>query len=103
MLNLLLTLALSQAPAAPAQTVVVDVSVVDKKGKPVAGLTASDFTVIEDDRPVSIVRVEDVSLTQPANAQDGRIAVLFLDDATPSPTGEEKQVKEIANHFVAAL
>ena len=102
MVHLLLTLALSQSPAAPAQTVVLDVSVVDKKGKPVTGLTPADFTIFEDDRPVRVARATEISGAQATEA-DGRIAVLFLDDATPAPTGEDKQAKEIANHFVDAL
>jgi VWFA-related protein len=102
MVHLLLTLALGQAPALPSQTVVVDVSVVDRKGKPVTGLTAADFTVLEDDKPVRVAQVTDVTAAQ-ATETDGRIAVLFLDDATPAPTGEDKQAKEIANHFIDAL
>ena len=91
------------AAALVAQSVVIDVSVVDKNGRPVAGLTAADFVVVEDEKPVRVVRVDHVGGPGDRAAADGRIAVLFLDDATPSATGEEKQAKEIANHFVDAL
>jgi VWFA-related protein len=79
----------------------MDVSVVDKKGSPVTGLTAADFSILEDDKPVAVSSVEHVVVAE--TTQDGRIAVLFMDDATPAPTGEGKQAKEIANQFISAL
>ena len=96
------SLLILQAPIVPPQRVVMDVSVVDKKGNAVPGLTAADFTILEDDKPVPIASVEQV-LVAADNSQDGRIAVLFLDDATPAPTGEGKQAREIANQFLSAL
>src|SRR4051794_13673063 len=98
----LLSLLALQAVAAPAQRVVMDVSVVDKRGNPVTGLTAADFTILEDDKRVPVSSVEHVVVSADT-AQDGRIAVLFMDDATPAPTGEGKQAKEIANQFINAL
>ena len=83
------------------QSVVMDLSVVDKKGMPVAGLTAADFVVLEDAKPVRVTAVEQV-IVEPGSV-DGRIAVLFMDDATPSPTGEGKQAREIAHHFIDSL
>jgi VWFA-related protein len=38
----------------------LDVSVVDKKGRPLAGLAPTDFTVLEDGRPVEITYFEAV-------------------------------------------
>ena len=100
------SLLLLQATAAPPQRIVMDVSVVDKKGVPITGLTAADFTILEDDKPVAIASVEHVIVASDGNSsadKDGRIAVLFLDDATPAPTGEGKQAREIANQFISAL
>lgn len=91
-----------QTPAAPAPRVIMDVSVVDKKGNPITGLTAADFTILEDDKPVPVSSVEQV-IVPAEGPQDGRIAVLFMDDATPAPTGEGKQAREIANQFISAL
>jgi VWFA-related protein len=85
-------------------TIVMDVSVVDRKGQPVMGLTAADFEVLEDRRPMRVTAVQGVSVSGDGGSlADGRITVLFLDDATPSPTGEENQAKEIAAHFVDRL
>lgn len=99
-----LLVAVQAPPPARVQTVVMDVSVVDKKGKPVPGLTAAEFVVVEDDKPARVTGVEGVSVSDEGAAPaDGRIAVLFMDDATPSQTGEEKQAKEIATRFVDAL
>jgi VWFA-related protein len=94
MLTALLSLVLSQS-------VVMDVTVVDKKGVPVTGLTAADFVVLEDAKPVRVSAVDSVSVSP--EAADGRIAVLFMDDSTPSPTGEGKHAREIAHHFIDAL
>ena len=83
------------------QSVVMDVSVVDKKGVPVPGLTAADFVVLEDAKPVRVTAVESITVSS-ADAE-GRVAVLFMDDSTPSPTGEGRQAREIAHHFINAL
>ena len=40
----------------------VDVSVLDKKRKPVRGLTAADFTVLENGKPQKIIAVSEVVL-----------------------------------------
>src|SRR5215204_2315381 len=93
-MHVLLSLVLSQA-------VVMDVSVVAEKVNKDTGLTAADFTILEDNKPARVNAVNPVSVSLDAN--EGRIAVLFMDDSTPSPTGEEKQAKEIAHHFIDAL
>ena len=62
------------APSGPAnfstttQLVVETVSVKDKSGKPVEGLTAKDFTVTEDNMPQTIKFFEYQKLRQPADA-----------------------------------
>ena len=45
---------------ADVQVIRLDVSVVDKKGRPLAGLAPTDFTVYEDGRPVEITYFEAV-------------------------------------------
>jgi len=61
----------SSAPATfstSTQLVVETVSVKDKSGKPVEGLTAKDFTVTEDNMPQTIKFFEYQKLRQPADA-----------------------------------
>jgi VWFA-related protein len=82
-LALALVLASSATPAIPQERpplefaadvrmIRLDVSVVDRRGQPVAGLGARDFEVTEDGRPVEVALFEAV--------QEG-------DDATPSADG----------------
>jgi VWFA-related protein len=54
-------------PAAIEQ-VTVDVVVTDKKGVPVTGLSASDFQILEEDRPQSIVSFEAVQVAATPSA-----------------------------------
>jgi VWFA-related protein len=97
------------------ETIVMDVSVLDRKGEPVRNLTVDDFSVVEESKPLRITTFEPVQLpdstsaasgTRSADAQptvDGRIVVIFLDDATPSPAGEEDRAKEIATRVIDSL
>jgi VWFA-related protein len=92
-----------QAPAQQIPTfrtgvdaVQIDVSVLDKDRRPVRGLTAADFTVLEDGKPRSIVAFSAVELPAPPTAPpagvdtvtpdvtrndlpDGRIVVILID------------------------
>src|SRR5207245_3467615 len=88
----------SPAPAFPSQVelVTVDAVVVDAKGRAVPGLTAADFTVIENGVPQAITRFEAVQLpagpapppsrnapfstNQSPEARQGRTFVLVFDD-----------------------
>ena len=97
------------------ETIVMDVSVLDRKGEPVRGLTVDDFSILEESKPLRITTFEPVELpaatsggTAPSTGAahpsvDGRIVVIFLDDATPSPAGEEDRAKEIARRVVDSL
>lgn len=84
----------------------VDVVVLDKKRKPVRGLTAADFTVLEDGQPREIVAFSAVDLPEPqarrsrgqaawvrtvpadvtsnALAPDGRAVVILFGPAAPA-------------------
>ena len=72
----------------------VDVGVVDRDGKPITGLTASDFTVQIDGAPRRVLSAEWVSLVTPAkpdapppppgystneNATGGRLILIVID------------------------
>jgi VWFA-related protein len=77
----------------------LDVVVVDGDGRPVRGLTAADFTVLEDGKPQKISTLEEVAVpaaeTAPAAwmrdvapdtrtndiPTDGRLIVVLMDDA----------------------
>ena len=97
------------------ETIVMDVSVLDRKGEPVRGLTVGDFAILEESKPLRITTFEPVELpdgksaassaTAPAAqpSVDGRIVVIFMDDATPSPAGEEDRAKEIARRVIDSL
>src|ERR1700685_3935134 len=65
---------------ATAQLVVEDVSVTDKSGKPIEGLTAKDFTITEDGVPQTIKFCEPQKL---------------LDTATPPPISTAPPAKAL--------
>ena len=46
--------------------VTVDVVVQDGKGRPVRGLTAADFTLLEDGKPQAIATFEGIDLGEPS-------------------------------------
>src|SRR5919106_162643 len=91
----------------------LDVTVLDRNRRPVRGLTAADFTVIEDGQPQEIVAFEaiDLPIPDPASAAwlrdvapdvrsnevtGGRLLVIVLDDATmPANPMVVKTAKDI--------
>ncbi len=98
--SLLGTTEASQGPVfhAGVDIVQLDVSVYDKDHQPVRGLTAADFTLLEDEKPRSIVAFSAVDMSDlPAasaewmreapidvatnDVRDGRLFLLVLDDA----------------------
>ena len=120
--------AFQQAPSQPmprfrsgVEAVVLDVSVLDNERRPVRGLTADDFTIVEDGAPQTVtaftaVDVPDVE--QPAaawvrevapdvrrndEASDRRIVVLVMDDATPMPADEVLRARELARRAIVRL
>jgi VWFA-related protein len=112
----LLVVAASGAPPAGAQQpptfpasrdlVRVDVAVTDDRGEPIVGLTAADFTVTSDGKPVEIAtfeavvvrapdRTDPASLTAvsdpiPAPPDETRAFLFFFDDVHLSPSGAER-------------
>ncbi len=105
------------------ELVLLDVSVLDAERKPVRGLTAADFTILEDGRPQTVqsfsaIDIDDRS-PQLATApwtravvsdvrsneefKQGRIVVLVLDDATPMPAPDVLRAKNIARRAIEAL
>lgn len=89
----------AQQPVFPVRVerVRLDVVVLDRDGRPVEGLRASDFELLEDDRPQTIESFEavavrgrtpaavDVPRATRQTAADGSLFVLFYDDLHLSP------------------
>lgn len=117
------TLLLAQDPQSPRPTfksavdlVPVDVSVVDRDGRPIPDLTASDFTLTIDGKPRRIAAVQFISLARhtevaaPApleyssntNALGGRLIALVIDQGNIS-AGTGKLAIDAAQRFVGAL
>jgi VWFA-related protein len=118
-------------PQAPAQTtpvfrssvdvVQVDVSVLDKDRHPIQGLTADNFTILEDGKPQNIVAFKAIDVVDPGeppavwmktvspdvrtnNLQESRLFVLVLDDALiPMDPAATKAAKDIARRVVEKL
>ncbi len=102
--------------------VTLDVSVLDASRIPVRGLTAADFTVLQDSRPQTITTFSAVDLPDAAQPSpvawmrevrpdistndrlsDRRIVALVLDDATPMPAEEIPRVKSMARQVIERL
>jgi VWFA-related protein len=102
--------------------VVLDVSVLDADRRPVRGLTADDFTVLENGRPQPIKAFTPVDLpdvveetpvgwvrdvrpdvTRNDTLSERRIVVLVLDDSTPMPAEDVPRVKTMARRVVERL
>jgi hypothetical protein len=77
----------------------IDVSVVDRSGRPVPGLALEDFRVEEDGRPVELETIVPVSPTAEDAFADPRSLVLLLDDVAVAPAGTTV-VQNIARAFL---
>lgn len=77
----------------------LDAVVVDGKGQPVHGLTAEDFSIREDGKPVSITTFDEVTAPLEPSADAARTLVLLLDDTGVASIGTQT-VQIIAKAFV---
>ena len=67
---------------------IVDITVTDKNGQPVHGLTQSDFTIKEDGKPQPIRNFNEFGTTPPpAQAASNLPPGVYTNQATPRPTG----------------
>lgn len=99
--------------------VLLDVTVLDRSRRPVRGLTAADFTILEDGKPQPVVSFEELDSPEPDGslvpwmrevapdvrtnaADDRRIIVLVLDDGLISFRHRE-HVKQIGRKIVDQL
>jgi VWFA-related protein len=103
--------------------IAVDVSVLDRDRRPVRGLTAADFTILEDDRPQPVsaffaINLPDVEeaigsatwmrtvaadVQRNADFKDRRIVIIAMDDATPMPAAEIPRAKDLARRTIESL
>jgi VWFA-related protein len=132
-LGLLPIALLAQEPAEPqapfraeANLIRMDVSVLDKDRRPVRGLTAADFSVVEDGKPQRIVAVSEIDAAEvdsPLSARmryvphdissndladevaDGRLFAVLIDDRNlPSYENEvTMNVRDIAQNVIDRL
>ena len=88
-----------QAPIIDIDFVEIDAVVVDKRGQPLHGLQASDFTVKEDGKPVTVTTFREVTGPVPGDPDSARTVVLLLDDAGVLPAGTQT-LQIVARGFV---
>lgn len=121
--------ALWVAPAAQAppqlktrvDLVTIDVTVLDRNRRPVTGLSAGDFILLEDGKPQAVAAFDEISVeaSEPATAawlksppvdvaanrhDESRLFVLVIDDATlPMDPYMVRRAKEMATAFIEGL
>ncbi len=109
---------------AAVEAVVLDVSVLDRDRRPLRGLTAADFTILEDGRPQTIQTFTAVDIPDPpaedaARAawtrevmpdvrsneefKDGRVVVVVMDDGTPMPAREVPHARALGRRMIETL
>jgi VWFA-related protein len=82
-------------PTFPSESAIVDVAVtVSNKGRPVRGLSADEFVVLEDGAPRTIVQFAH---------EERALAVTLLLDVSTSMTSRAEVVRSAARSFVEAL
>ena len=108
-----------ETPTFPAgvDVVTVDVVVLDKKGEPVEGLKAQDFTVTEDGAPQTVSSFEAVALSESAPAESAtrmrvstntapkpaRSFVVVFDEVHLTAAQADKARKQLAEFFETGL
>ncbi len=88
-----------QLPPRDVDFVEIDAVVVDKRGQPIHGLHASDFTVKEDGTPMMVTTFREVAGPVPGDPDTARTVVLLLDDAGVLSTGTQT-LQTVARGFV---
>ena len=99
----------------------VDASVLDRDRRPIRGLRASDFTVLEDGKPQQVVTFTEIDVPEPVTmptswmreiapdvttnilASDRRLVVLLLEDGIVGMDVHARRVKEVARRIVDKL
>jgi VWFA-related protein len=120
----LMAVAQAQQPPrfrAGVEVIQIDVSVVDRDRRPVRGLTAADFTVLEDGQPQDVVAFQHISVPGPDatvtgwlrdvapdvrsnEPSTGRLLVMVLDDATLPPHSQTVQsARRVAREVIERL
>jgi VWFA-related protein len=122
--------AVGQSPAQAVQRfktgielVLLDVSVLDRDRRPVRGLTAADFTVVEDERRQTITNFSAIDIADTVETEarapwirdvvpdvrtntaskDRRLLAIVMDDATPMPAADVLRAKELAERLIDGL
>ncbi len=105
------------------EMVVLDVSVLDRDRRPVRGLNASDFTVLEDGQPQKVSSFEAFDFEDPVlptptapwvravapdvqkntDVNDKRLVVIVMDDAVPTPSPDVLHARALARDVVNSL
>jgi VWFA-related protein len=106
---------------ATTEAIVLDVSVLDRNRQPVRGLTAADFTVLEDGQPQAIRTFKTIDLgdtgasepvwlrEHPADVRrsdefrDHRVVVIVLDASTPMATADAIRTRQVAEMAIGQL
>lgn len=99
----------------------LDVVVVDRNGRPVSGLIAADFTVLEDGNPQRISTLEEIVVPEPAVPPaawmrdvapdvgtnnvptDGRLLVIVMDDAVSRDLELVEASRKIGREIVSQM
>ncbi|MGE5205004.1 MAG: VWA domain-containing protein [Chlamydiota bacterium] len=78
------------------ELVLVNVTVRDRQGNPVRGLTANDFTVLEDGKPQRIASfdIENTEIVLPTNAQQAKVLTAETAPGTSIPQVDKSILKD---------
>lgn len=105
------------------EMVVLDVSVLDRDRRPVRGLKASDFTVLEDGQPQKVSSFDAFDYEDPVppvppapwvrevapdvqkntDVTDKRLVVIVMDDAAPTPPPDVVRARALARDVINSL
>ncbi len=89
-------------PIASVDLVELDISVIDKQGHPVRGLSQGDFVIKEDGKPVEITTFTEVSPDRSDPDQSRRTVVMLLDDIAIPPAGS-RAIQAVATALLNSI